>query len=900
MSSINVNNLQEIKQVIPGDFFVVQIPGATAILDYKNLVIDLPNVTFSSAVTTVSANSTSITSLSTQLLALSSLVVNGALSGVGVSSINGHTGTVVLVPVDINLGNVNNTSDLNKPVSTIQGAINLALSGAINTDISNIQALSAQFASLSGISGVASVNTRTGAVVLTKADVSLSNVDNTSDANKPVSTAQAAADSAATAAAQTTSNQRSSNLADVANVTTARSNLGLGSAATQSSAAFDAAGAASAVSASSLQKASNLSDVSNAATSRSNLGLGTAAIANKVAAGSPGVLDATDATTTNSRAPNGSAGGDLSGTYPNPTLATSGVAAATYGSATQVPQIAFDAKGRATSASNVTIAALPVGGSKYARLAKNSTTNYDVGWLSAGWFNVQDYGATGNGITNDTTAINAAMSAMHAAGKGTVYFPDGRYLISSAITFPSAAAGTFAIKGNGAYSSTIIQSGSNADGIYVDMSGGSDKQYNWIEICDLGFQISGVTCGRAICVDYRAIFQNSIGIGPSVHDIFITLGTGSGWTNGVHILYGWFSRVYNIYGWGNPSSYDAGSGAGSGAFVNLYAATNSQVHGIMANYFYRGVALSARGTDFYQGILLTDIHCVQCPVSISITAEPSTNCGAISIVGCQLDNGNIGGQSLACALSVSNVSEVYVDGVHSINNAVVVKPIDIHNCTGSGFLLSHSQLYTAFTSTTAINLEHVTNGVITGSTFAGFTTDVTLSPLTSGVKISDCINIDPTKSTDTTITAINLGTTNSIYTGAKAMVYRTSNQTFTNGVEDRFTPQAAKYNTGGIWSAGDPTKLTIPSGASFVRVSCGMRWTGNTTGYRTVKIKTNTGAIYAASDFTTGQSGDTVIIMPPVSTAGLLYFVCDLTQGSGGNLDLRGVDGSYFALEVIE
>lgn len=43
------------------------------------------------------------------------------------------------------------------------------------------------------VSGVSSVNTRTGAVTLTSADVGLGNVDNTSDANKPVSTAQATA-----------------------------------------------------------------------------------------------------------------------------------------------------------------------------------------------------------------------------------------------------------------------------------------------------------------------------------------------------------------------------------------------------------------------------------------------------------------------------------------------------------------------------------------------------------------------------------------------------------------------------------------------------------------------------------------------------------------------------------
>jgi Pectate lyase superfamily protein len=62
--------------------------------------------------------------------------------------------------------------------------------------------------------------------------------------------------------------------------------------------------------------------------------------------------------------------------------------------------------------------------------AATFTTN---GTVKQTVYNVRDYGAVGDGVTDDTTAINSAISALPTEG-GVILFPHGIYLISSTIT----------------------------------------------------------------------------------------------------------------------------------------------------------------------------------------------------------------------------------------------------------------------------------------------------------------------------------------------------------------------------------------------------------------------------------------------------------------------------------
>lgn len=117
---------------------------------------------------------------------------------------------------------------------------------------------------------------------------------------------------------------------------------------------------------------------------------------------------------------------------------------------------------------------------------------------SLAWYNVKDYGAKGDGSTNDTAAIQAAINAANTAGRGTIYFPasTGAYRVTGLTVYSNLR-----LLGDGMSSGTgseIKMLGDTAHCIY-------GANVSFLTISDINiFGTAGTTLGS-----YDGIFLES-------------------------------------------------------------------------------------------------------------------------------------------------------------------------------------------------------------------------------------------------------------------------------------------------------------------------------------------------------------------------------------------------------
>jgi len=117
-------------------------------------------------------------------------------------------------------------------------------------------------------------------------------------------------------------------------------------------------------------------------------------------------------------------------------------------------------------------------------------------------FNVKSptYGAAGNGTSDDTSAVQAAITAAVAAGGGTVVFPPGTYIITAPLQVTSAVR----LQGVGAGASILKLDHATNSLIRWSAAVGSQKT----TIALLGFTAAQVTSGAFVDMDGGAATNN--------------------------------------------------------------------------------------------------------------------------------------------------------------------------------------------------------------------------------------------------------------------------------------------------------------------------------------------------------------------------------------------------------
>lgn len=107
---------------------------------------------------------------------------------------------------------------------------------------------------------------------------------------------------------------------------------------------------------------------------------------------------------------------------------------------------------------------------------------------------VKDFGAVGDGVTDDTVAIQTAIDAVGAAGGGTVIIPTGVYAISNTICLGNGGSGvasTYSINLIGEGASPFQSTNSNTEFLWIGTAGFTGSM---LKVCGLisGVRVQGI------------------------------------------------------------------------------------------------------------------------------------------------------------------------------------------------------------------------------------------------------------------------------------------------------------------------------------------------------------------------------------------------------------------------
>lgn len=161
------------------------------------------------------------------------------------------------------------------------------------------------------------------------------------------------------------------------------------------------------------------------------------------------------------------------------------------------------------------------------------------------WISVKDFGALGDGSTDDTSAIQAAINAIDTLNGGTVYFPEGSYKTTSTLTV--AQSGTH-IVGAGRFGAKILFAPTATD-VCLSFTNGASMITRW-SMRDISIYSDDSTYTKTAI---EVIDGGSYLISDVIVEGSVTVGSTNFWSGnsntsiGLHIKGREFGHIRNLW-----------------------------------------------------------------------------------------------------------------------------------------------------------------------------------------------------------------------------------------------------------------------------------------------------------------------------------------------------------------
>lgn len=475
--------------------------------------------------------------------------------------------------------------------------------------------------------------------------------------------------------------------------------------------------------------------------------------------------------------------------------------------------------------------------------------------------NVLDFGAVADGVTDDYAAIQAAITAATNAGGGTVFIPAGTYKVNSTLTLTPISS----------YIDVYIQ-GAGMGATILDFSGTSAGED--------GLATTG-WCGRFGFEGFTV--QNA-----NRHGIFINNTGGTGWS---HRFY-----LKNIHSDNNGGDGFSFGQSYMGYFESLESSNNAR-YGFYLNGFHTSFTFvrcwaggdaaypiaGNRNAGWYINNTIYSSF-VSCAADWNVgPGYRITNSSAVEFLGCGAESNTqegwyIGSSGTGSVTGKSN--GISLNSCFGYNNGT-------SNRTGyanfAGIATSNTiDCFLSLTNCTDLNNGNTYSVVMNGG---------------SGYVRCDWLNCSfqaPTYKSGSVVFY------NRSLSGYVATATRLTNTNIPNATDA--TVAMTSFVTNEIGATLSSGRIVIPAGVNRVKVTGGVFWDTNSTGYRFITIYKNgtgfwgNGSLKIPGDGYTQMSIGSAIVDVEATD----YFELRVNQNSGGSLAVLGnAYDTFLQIEVI-